>query len=72
MDFLNDMKVLLFESSSEDMPVQRRRRDYRSFDRKTVDTFDDVDFHMYFRLTKKAFRRLHELVGANLVGDAFR
>lgn len=74
MDFIDEIEEMLLSSSSDDEDDHRMfvRREYSLFERKTADSFDDVDFHKYFRVTKDAFRRLHQLVGANLNGNPVR
>lgn len=73
MDFINEIdNMLMTSSSSEDEKNRVERRHYRTFPRKTVHDFDDVDFHMYSRVTKNAFWRLHRMTRYALDGDGHR
>lgn len=82
MDVLREMREMLWESSSstssssEDEGVVNRRRGerrmYRSEQRCTVDDFDDIEFHRYFRLSKAAFAKVLAMVRADLDGDPRR
>lgn len=51
---------------SEDEYGRPQRRKYRMVARNTVDSFDDIDFGMYFRVTKRSLCRLHEMVCRSL------
>lgn len=70
MDFINEINEMLMTSSSSDSSEEEygrpQRRHYRMVARNTVDSFDDIDFGMYFRVTKRAFWRLHEMVCRSL------
>lgn len=76
MDFLNqldDFEAVVDSTGSEDEDEdERERREYRMMKRSTVDSFDDKDFHKYFRLSKKSFGYLHRLVREELDGDPRR
>lgn len=77
MDFINEINDMLMTSSSSEgehdvEQVARLRRPYRMFDRNTVDKFDDVDFHKYFRITKNVFWRLHDMIRVDIDGDRRR
>lgn len=79
MDLLEEFErienLLDAVSSSEeefDGDAERGRREYRMYQRKGVNDFDDKDFHRYFRVRKETFWYLHSLVGARIEGDRSR
>lgn len=74
MNVIRRIDQMMMSSSSEDEDEfeQRVRRPYHLFQRSTVDSYDDVDFHKYFRLHKSAFWRLHDMIRADIDGDTRR